>query len=240
MTVEELKFFFRNPSLYKLRKKGFNSHFYETLIGDFYQELNIETIFDIGSNTGQSIITFHKAFPKAKIHAFEPLPDCYRVLAKNINGINNIILHNVAIGDEIGNIVFEENEYSASSSILPMTDEHIKNFPFTKNRKQTKVKVETLDNIFKADKDIKKLLVKIDVQGYEKQVLLGGKTVINQAEILIVETSFESLYKDQCLFYDIYKLLESMNFKYIGAFDQLISPKSNKILQQDAIFIKNK
>ncbi|GAB2597643.1 FkbM family methyltransferase [Spirosoma areae] len=238
MSVDDLKFFLRNPALYKWRKKGFNAEFYKTLIGEYYQQMGIKTILDIGANTGQSVITFHNAFPKATIHAFEPLPDCFKELSRNVAGLSGIMLHNIAIGDQVGNITFEENEYSASSSVLSMTDQHISNFPFTKNRKQTAVRVEMLDTLLETVPLYENMLIKIDVQGYEKHVILGGRKVISQAKVLIVETSFETLYNGQPLFDEIYKIIQSMGFQYIGAFDQLISPQSNKILQQDAIFIR--
>ena len=47
----------------------------------------------------------------------------------------------------------------------------------------------------------------MDTQGSEKLILQGGKKVLEQASIIHIETSFIKLYKNQCLFNDIYKIL---------------------------------
>lgn len=82
------------------------------------------------------------------------------------------------------------------------------------------------------------MLVKIDVQGYEDRVIRGGQRVISRAKVLIVETSFQTLYDGQPLFEDIYDTLLKMGFRYIGALWQLRSPLNGSILQADSIFVK--
>ncbi|MFN8465859.1 MAG: FkbM family methyltransferase [Caldilineaceae bacterium] len=46
-------------------------------------------------------------------------------------------------------------------------------------------------------------MVKIDVQGFEDKVLLGGELTIRHASMLIIETSFQVLYEGQALFGDV-------------------------------------
>ena len=130
-SLSELKFYFKNPSWYKWSKKGFGIKPDQTLVNDYYQKMDIKTILDIGANIGQSVVTFRQAFPEAIIHAFEPLHDCFKELSERVVGIKGLVLHNVAIGDKSGSISFDQNEFSASSSALPMTKEHVANFPQT-------------------------------------------------------------------------------------------------------------
>ena len=56
-------------------------------------------IIDVGSNEGQSITKFKKKFFQPKIHAFEPLKDCYKNLNKKFKNGSNILLNNYALGD---------------------------------------------------------------------------------------------------------------------------------------------
>jgi hypothetical protein len=81
------------------------------------------------------------------------------------------------------------------------------------------------------------LLIKIDVQGFERMVILGGIQTIKKAEVLIVEVSFQELYENQVPFDTIYSLLTGLGFTFIGNYDQLLSPKDGSILQADAIFL---
>ncbi len=56
--------------------------------------------------------------------------------------------------------------------------------------------------------------------------------------MLIVGTSFRTLYEGQPLFDEIYGLLRQMGFKYVENWNQLLSPVDGSVLQADAIFAK--
>jgi len=55
-------------------------------------------ILDIGSNIGTSILFFRERFPTAKIYGFEPHPETFRVLEKNVAGLPAIEIFNYALG----------------------------------------------------------------------------------------------------------------------------------------------
>lgn len=83
------------------------------------------------------------------------------------------------------------------------------------------------------------LLVKLDVQGYEDKVLLGGKNVISQAKMLLIETSFTRLYENQPLFDDIYLIVRELGFTYQGSRERHYNKKTGELVYEDAIFIKD-
>lgn len=58
------------------------------------------------------------------------------------------------------------------------------------------------------------------------------------ASILIVETSFQSLYKGQPLFGTIYNMLRQRGFAYVGSENPVRNPKDGSILQCDSVFCK--
>ena len=60
--------------------------------------LKPKVILDIGSNIGASILYFHKHFPDAKIFGFEPHPDTFRILEKNVAGLNGVRVFNYGLG----------------------------------------------------------------------------------------------------------------------------------------------
>jgi hypothetical protein len=102
------------------------------------------------------------------------------------------------------------------------------------------VDVDQLDSIHANVYKSGNLLIKIDVQGFEKSVLSGAKNLISDATLIIVETSFRVLYEGQALFAEIYQMLVEAGFVYIGSQDQLYSPLDGSILQQDAIFLNSR
>lgn len=202
------------------------------------QEWNFKTIIDIGANDGQFSEKIRTLFPGAAIHAFEPLPDSYANLKNNFKADLQFNAYNVALGEEDGRLSFYRNEYTPSSSLLPLANEHISHFDNAVKTNQVEVVITTLDKVM-ADKNLNApLLIKIDVQGFEDKVIKGGLTTLKKADMIICEMSFRELFKGQVLFDDIYNTITSLGFKYVGSLDQLRSPQSNAILQADGIFVK--
>lgn len=199
--------------------------------------IGINTILDIGANTGQFAQHIRRVIPDAMIYSFEPLPDCFEQLKENLANWVNFSAFNLALGDRTGELIFQRNEYSPSSSFLKMADLHREAFPYTRNTDHVTVTTRRLDDLSQELSVKEPLLVKIDVQGYEGHVLRGGEGIIGRASVIIVETSFETLYEGQPRFDDIYRTLVSWGFAYSGAFDQLCSPQDGRPLQQDSIFV---
>lgn len=198
-----------------------------------------ETIIDIGANKGQFAARFRVLFPEAWIYSFEPIPEVYDQLSKLFELDAKFKAFNLGLGKQSGTIDFFQNEFSDSSSALPMKSLHKENFPFTVKEKQIQIKVECLDEVMNSIPVSKPLLVKIDVQGFEEMVILGGENTIKNASVIIVEVSFCELYEDQIYFNTIYDHFQRLGFTYRGNYGQLLSPIDGSVLQADAIFIND-
>lgn len=200
--------------------------------------LQIKTIFDIGANTGQFAQSIAKTFPEAKIYSFEPLKECYEELVQNFHSNPNFKGFHLALSDEMGETKIYRNQYSPSSSLLPMGKLHKETFPYTCHETVELVKVSRLDDIAQELDISEPILIKIDVQGFEDRVISGGMSLLDRAKLLIVEMSIEPLYDNQPLFNDIYQMLLNLGFQYCGNYDQLRHPDDGRVLQVDGIFIK--
>lgn len=204
------------------------------------QNFNFKTIIDIGANKGQFASRFRLLFPSAQIYSFEPIPSDFNILCTRFKNDRNFKGFNIGLGEVAGAFDFFQNDFSDSSSLLKMKSFHKENFPKTQNESLIKIQVETLDHLSSKELELNsQILVKIDVQGYEKMVILGGIETIKKASVLIVEVSFKELYENQVYFDSIYSLLKDLGFSYMGNYDQLISPIDGSILQADGIFIRN-
>src|SRR5881392_2923492 len=60
--------------------------------------LRPKIILDIGSNIGASIIYFHRQFPDARIFGFEPHPDTFQILEKNVGHLPGVRVFNCGLG----------------------------------------------------------------------------------------------------------------------------------------------
>ena len=203
------------------------------------QNFGINTIIDVGANEGQFIQKITRILPHIQIYAFEPLKESFTRLKEIVKNSKKIIVYNFALGDEEKETVINLNEYSPSSSLLELTDLHKDAFPITKNVEQEKIFVKVLDEIANDLELKKKVMMKLDVQGFELNVLRGSENTLKNVDIILIETSFYELYKNQPLFKDIFDFLSDRGFNYFGSFEQLYDERDGKILQADSIFIKS-
>lgn len=230
--------YLESPRLLRLKLRGAPRSLFVALDRPFLRALPIRTVLDVGANTGQFALCAHEIFPSATIHSFEPLPDCHQALLRHATAIPVIKAWNLALGDQAGTVSFERNEYTPSSSALPMTTAHKTEFPFTRQATSVEVKVERLDDLAQHLELADDLLVKIDVQGYEDRVLRGGAATIRRARVVLVETSFAVLYEGQARHDDVYRTLVEWGFAYRGALDQLVSPRTGEVLSADSLFVR--
>ncbi|MAT09317.1 MAG: hypothetical protein CL707_09495 [Chloroflexi bacterium] len=204
------------------------------------ESFEIKTVIDVGANIGQFAVDASELYPDAVIYSFEPLPGPYSQLLINTKSFSKFNPYNIALSDHKGTTKMYSNDFSQSSSILEMAESHKKAFPHSKNATPVKVKVQTLDAIFNGVELDTDILLKIDVQGLEKQVLDGGKETIKKVKVIIIETSYISLYKDQPLFDDVHDQLAKVGFRFHGNLGQLLHPTDGSILQGDSVFINHK
>jgi FkbM family methyltransferase len=201
-------------------------------------DMQIKTVLDIGANTGQFAQDICTIFPDAMIYSFEPLPDCYEELVRLFADKSQFKAFNVALGNETGMIKMNRNEFSLSSSLLPLAELHKQNFPFAQKELVQEVKIARLDDFADMLNLREPILIKLDVQGFEGSVIDGGIGVIKQATIILIELSIEELYQGQLLFDDIYQKLKALGFQYRGNYAQAYSPLDGRILYVDGIFTK--
>jgi FkbM family methyltransferase len=200
-------------------------------------DLQIKTVLDIGANVGQFAHSIHELLPDAMIYSFEPLPECCEELVASFAAIPRFKGFNLALGNESGLVQMNRNEFSLSSSLLPLGELHKQNFPFAQKESVQEVSMTRLDDIADSLELCEPILIKVDVQGFEDRVIDGGIGVFKQASVILMELSIEQLYKDQLLFDDIYQKLKSLGFQYRGNYAQASSP-NGRILYVDSIFTK--
>jgi len=143
------------------------------------------TILDIGANVGTHSIAFARNFKQ--VHAFEPNEKLWRAFERNksINGITNVWLHKMGLGAARGSVPF----YSIAKDNLGLgTALPVEQYDLPLQQIGT-INIEVGDQVVR--RQIGEVnAMKIDVQGFEPQVLEGLKdTLRNFQPILWVEIS---------------------------------------------------
>jgi hypothetical protein len=81
------------------------------------------------------------------------------------------------------------------------------------------VNVKRLDTVIQSlETPATNILLKIDVQGFELDVLKGAVGVFDQILVIVCEVNLALLYEQQCTFDSILAFLQNHNYQYSGQF----------------------
>ena len=200
---------------------------------------DINKIIDVGANSGQfAHQTFDLNF-KGEIISFEPIKEVYEKLEKNAKKHVNWKVNNYALGSRTEEMEINVSENTFSSSLLKIMPNHLNSAPESKFIGTEKIKIETLDNIMYQLVDTgDNVLLKIDVQGYEKEVIKGALNSLDKIKGIQLEMSIDELYKGETLFKDMLIYIERLGFKLHSLENGFFNNKTGKLLQVDGIFFK--
>ena len=199
-------------------------------------ENGIEFVIDIGANVGQFALDLRRAGYLGEILSFEPVSNTFVILRRNSMCEKRWQVFDLAIGSRIGKEYIKiSNNDSLSSSFRDMNNLHLNNFPKSYFSSEEVVSVSTLDkqlNIMKISPT--KCLLKIDVQGFEREVLAGGINSIPLIPVCYIEGSLSPLYDGE---YDLRELLNSLHDLGHNIFELFpgVRAKNGKLLQVDII-----
>jgi len=193
------------------------------------------TLIDVGANKGQFALAVRALFPRAEIHAFEPLRASADRFAALFSGDQRTRLHRCAVGAQAETRIFHVTDRADSSSLLK---------PGTGQRDaygvglagQIEVEVKPLGDLIDLAALAAPVLLKIDVQGAELEVLRGIER-IEMVDCLYVELSFVELYEGQALFEEVRAWLAARGFELRGVYNQS-STKAFGPTQADCLFVK--
>lgn len=193
------------------------------------------SVADVGANRGQFTLLMAGLRPDAAILAFEPLIEPYRKLIEVTSGLSNVQAVNSAIGPERASVVMNVAERDDSSSLLPITDLQEQIFPHTGHKHTVDVRMAPLGGFLEGREMARPSLLKIDVQGYELEVLKGSKDYLERFDVIYVEASFLELYEGQPLASDIIAALGAERFD-LRAVHNLVHALDGRAVQADFLF----
>lgn len=167
------------------------------------------TVIDVGANKGQFSYFAATRWPNATILAFEPLP---RPAAKYRSVLDpRATLFTCALGAVEGRLDMHVASRDDSSSLLSLGDRQKSLFRMEEVA-TVPVEVHRLDTVLVGLVTAPALL-KIDVQGYEYEVIQGLGDLIRNIEWIYVETSFVELYSGQRLHHEVAALLVDLGYE---------------------------
>ena len=203
------------------------------------QKRNLDLIIDVGSNKGQFTFASKIYFPKVTIFSFEALKSEFKKYINLISSFKDIKAYNYALGNIKTKTRMNIASSPDSSSLLEINEIQSKEFGTYKTKFYEEIEIRRLDEWLDQIKKFNSILMKIDVQGFELEVLKGSKHVLKHINYLYIEASSVELYKNQPLLENIKDFLFEEGFFLEGSFNQSYG-KNKKLIQGDYLFSKLK
>lgn len=212
-------------------------HIYKSIkIGKkLISDISEPIIVDIGGSIGFTAELFSKNFPKTDIYVFEPIADNYKLLSVISSKNPKIKSIHKALGNEVKDSEINIAKRISASSLFELNSNE--KFPVfaenLKSERKEKIQLSKLDIEIPINKNI--LILKIDVQGFEIEVLKGALEVLKRTSIVTLEMNNHNGYIGSPKYFDIDQFLRNSGFVL---FDILPSTKSNdQLVEWDCIYI---
>lgn len=176
-------------------------------------------VFDVGANKGYFLNSWRKWCPAAEFHAFDPTVEACEVLRTRFRQDSQVHIHQCGLGESAGELEFQYTSAAPTcSSFLAPDQKTFSEVQYKTGKIQRrKVPVTTLD-AFCREHGVRTIyLMKIDVQGFELNVLKGGAAVaLPITDYILVESGIRPFYHGAPRFTDVFEFLTANGFHLIG------------------------
>jgi FkbM family methyltransferase len=202
---------------------------------------HVDVVLDIGANSGQYATGLRTRAFKGRIVSFEPLSGPFSLLESKASADPLWDCQRCALGNADGTISINvAGNAGLSSSVLPMLKSHQDAYPPANYIGTEEVPIRRLDSVapeILRPTDV--AFLKMDVQGFEKQVLAGGKSTVNDRCVgMQLELSFLPLYEGGMLIREALDLVDSLGFTLTGFLPGFTDARNGRMLQADGIFFR--
>ena len=147
---------------------------------DLFKIRDIDTVVDVGASVGYFSLMCKKLYTNCTIHAFEPVPDSFRLLKLNLGSSPKVHLYQQACGAKSGTEQMMINKINKAESMISGVGD-------------LTVEVVTLDqvldNLCSSSPTGLIDLLKVDVETFEQSVLKGARNTLSKTRFLFLEAT---------------------------------------------------
>lgn len=202
----------------------------------------VTTVLDVGANDGGFGRSLRRLGYRGRIVSFEPTRAAFGRLRRTTAGDGRWVAHNLALGDHDGRLEINvAGNDAASSSFLPMLDQHLDASPGSAYVSKEQVEVRRLDRMWSevvaaADE---RVFLKLDVQGAEGMVLDGAAGIMDELVGIQTELNLVRLYEGQIDYRDVLDRLDDAGFTLAGVVPGFFDPRTGRTLEIDGVFLRD-
>jgi len=191
----------------------------------------VKTVFDVGANIGQTTRLIKERFTDAEVHAFEPVSSTYQSLQRRVQALKGVTSHRLALSDRIG-----------QTTVTAVRDSQL-------NRMVSEAEVQDLSSLETVDMDsidhfcaargITSIdILKVDAEGADLRVLLGGQSMLRQGQVafVYVEVGFLEDDRGHVHFRAVYDFLEDAGLKPNGFYEYYLDEEDRRLVVANLLF----
>lgn len=198
----------------------------------------IDVVFDIGAATGAYGKELRDFGYTGTIVSFEPLTEAFAKLSLACVNDARWHAHHCALGSTSETATINVASNSDSSSLLPLAARHVQAAPQVGYVDTQLVNVKRLDDLATAYvKPASRAYLKLDTQGFEKEVLSGGAETLRLAAGLQLELSFTPLYEGGMVADEAISMAYDAGFHLVGM-EPGFADANGQVLQADGVFFR--
>ena len=171
-------------------------------------------VLDVGAHHGWFFHCWLDWCPQAQVVAFEPTAESFQRASELYSADPRVCLFQLGIGAQTGELSFNIlADSQVSNSFLPPRQTAWDAIEYATGAiSQRRVPVTTLDDFCAEQKIAGAYLLKIDVQGYELEVLKGASGILPRIDHVFVEAGIHRLYEGAPSFAEVCLFMESQGF----------------------------
>jgi FkbM family methyltransferase len=177
---------------------------------DFINDRKIDVVVDVGANAGQFGQKLRGFGYRGAIVSYEPVSSAFKHLERIAEADNKWTAHNFAIGAESGELKLHIAANSKFTSALSLKDTAQEFHGGIVADRVESVPVWTLDHV--ATEYDGNILIKIDTQGFERQVIEGGRKTVARSKGVLMEVPVIALYNNSWRLSEAIEYMDGIGF----------------------------
>lgn len=196
----------------------------------------VDLVLDGGANVGQWAAGVRAAGFGGALVSFEPLAEAHEALSRRASGDPRWEARRLALDDHDGEAIINVAANSWSSSLLEMTEAHVRAAPQSAYVGTERVPVARLDGL--SLPPARAIALKLDVQGAELRALAGAERLLDRIVLLELELSLRELYAGAPSWEQVGGWLGPRGYRLVGVGPTLVDDASAELLQANGLFLR--
>jgi FkbM family methyltransferase len=196
----------------------------------------IDLVVDVGANEGQYVSWLRAGGYKGRIISMEPDPEVFSRLEQKCRNDPQWNGRMVAVGAREGVGTLNVSDDSRCSSLLKPQEELVSRIPWAESHRTLETEVVTLDQVWEEfGASVNRLMVKMDVQGFEGEVIEGGGTALRAASLLELEMSLVELYSGGKTMFELLPRVKDLGFELMSINPGYVDRATGQVLDVDVL-----